>query len=387
VTCPRSDAGLRAAVPLLPAYGEAALSDLPESVLAALGVGEHNPLALDPARRICVLLIDGLGEEQLRAHADVAPFLAGLGGRILTAGFPPTTVTSLATLGTGMTPGEHGMLGVMVAVPGEGRLLNCLRWRTHGPAVDPEDWQPATTVYQRAWAAGVRASYVAPAAFDGTGLTRAVYRGVRYIGSETVDDRVAAVRRELADDGGGEAVFVTVYYGDVDTQGHRTGMGSPEWRAELAVADRLAERLAAALPPGSALYVIADHGMVNVTDRVDVDALPALLEGVALLGGDFRCRYIYTEPGATRDVLAAWREVLAGRAWVVERADAVAAGWFGPRVRPEWLGRIGDVIAVPYGECAVVAARRDPRGAAMVGMHGSLTSAELRVPLLEVSTR
>jgi hypothetical protein len=368
----------------VPAYGEAALSDLPGSLLAALGAGGNDTLGLGPAERICLLLIDGLGEEQLREHAGAAPFLSGLPGRVLTAGFPSTTVTSLTTLGTGLTPGDHGMLGVVLAVPGEGRMLNCLRWTTSGPPVDPESWQPARTVYERAGAAGVRPVYVAPAEFDGTGLTRAVYRGVRYAASDTVDDRVAAARQALEAAG---PAFVTVYYGEVDAQGHRTGVGGPEWLAELAAADRLAERLAAALPPGSVLYVIADHGMVNVTDRVDVDATPELGAGVAALGGDSRARYVYAEPGAAPDVLAAWREVLAGRAWVCSREEAVAAGWFGPVVRPSWLGRVGDVVAVPYGECAVVASRADPRGAAMVGMHGSLTAAELRVPLLVAAAR
>jgi len=371
------------AVPLIPAYGESSLADLPGSALAALGLGGANTLNLAPARRVCVFLVDGLGERLLRAHAEAAPFLSAHLGRVLTAGFPATTVTSLSTLGTGVPPGEHGMLGMQLAVPGEGRLLNCLRWTTTGPEIVPEAWQPAATVYQRAEAEGVRPVYVGPAMFEGTGLTRAVHRGVRYVGADTVDDRVEGVRQALRDD----RAYVVTYYGDLDAMGHMVGWGTPEWREQLAIVDGMAERLAAALPPGSALYVTADHGMVNVTERIDVDETPELREGVAMIGGDARARHVYAEPGAAGAVLETWRETLAGRGWVLPREEAVAAGWFGRAVRREWLERVGDVVAVPYGGLAVIASRQDPMEAAMVGVHGSLTPEEQYIPLVEVSTR
>ncbi|WP_327090731.1 alkaline phosphatase family protein [Nonomuraea sp. NBC_01738] len=369
--------------PVVPGYLGSSLAELPGSLLAALGVGGANPLGLDPARRVCLLVVDGLGSELLRAHRDHAPFLGALAGGSLTAGFPATTVTSLCSLGTGIPPGEHGMLGMMLAVPGAGHLFNCLRWTLPGDQVmDPLVWQPAETVFQRAGRAGVPSSYVAPAAFEGSGLTEAVYRGVRHLPADTVDDRVAAASAALAE----PRAYVTVYYGDLDAVGHMCGWGSPEWLDQLAIVDGLAERLAAALPPGSALYVTADHGMVNATEKLDADAVPALTEGVALLGGEARARHVYAEPGAAEAVLHAWRETLAGRAWVVSRQEAVESGWFGPRVLAEWLPRIGDVVAVPYGGLAIIraAARLE---ASFTGFHGSMTVAEQYVPLLEVSTR
>lgn len=369
--------------PLVPAYGAGSLPDLARSLLAAHGLDEPNPLGLAPAARTCLFLVDGLGAELLRAHADAAPFLSGTlaGARTLTAGFPATTVTSLCSLGTGATPGEHGMLGVTLAVPGTGRLFNCLRWT--GPPVDPRDWQPGTTVYQRAAAAGIEPVYVAPAAFQGTGLTEAVHRGVRHVPADTVDERVTRTLAELRR----PRAHVVVYYGDLDAVGHTGGWGSPQWRRQLTIVDAMAERLADGLPPGSALYVTADHGMVNAGEKLDAEATPALAHGVALLGGEARARHVYTEPGAAADVLDAWREALRGRAWVVSRQEAVDSGWFGPRVRAEWLGRIGDVLAVPFTDLVITAPSAHPAEALLVGYHGSMTAAEQHVPLLEVSTR
>jgi hypothetical protein len=367
--------------PLVPAYGGAALPDLARSLLAALGLDEPNPLDIAPAARTCLFIVDGLGAELLRAHADTAPFLAAVAGRTLTAGFPATTVTSLCSLGTGLSPGEHGMMGLMLAVPGAGRLFNCLRWT--GMEMDPLEWQPSATVYERAAAAGIEPVYVAPAAYEGTGLTEAVYRGVRYVGAETVDERVARTLAELAR----PRAHVTVYYGDLDATGHMTGWGSPEWLTQLAIVDAMAERLAEGLPPGTALFVTADHGMVNALDKLDAEATPELTRGVAMLGGEARARHVYTQPGAAGEVFDAWGETLRGRAWVVSREEAVESGWFGPRVRADWLGRIGDVIAVPYTDLAIVAPAAHPIEALFTGYHGSMTVAEQHVPLLEVSTR
>ena len=163
--------------PTLPSYGEGTLADLASSLLGSFGMSEEpNPLRLPETRRACLLVVDGLGWELLRDHPAAAPFLSELAvsGRPLTAGFPSTTVTSLASLGTGRPPGVHGMLGYQVAVPGTGRLLNGLRWDSR---VDPTAWQPVPTVYQRAVAAGVSAFRVAARAFQKTGLTLATSRG------------------------------------------------------------------------------------------------------------------------------------------------------------------------------------------------------------------
>ncbi|WP_283138163.1 alkaline phosphatase family protein [Rhizohabitans arisaemae] len=368
--------------PFVPDYGRAALTDFTPAVLAALGVSARETgLRLDPVRRVCVLLVDGMGSELLRAHPEAAPFLSSLAGGTLTAGFPATTATSLGSIGTGLTPGDHGLLGCRVDIPGQDRLLSFLHWTDE---VDPEEWQPQPTVFERAVADGVQVTYVGPARFEGTGLTRAVYRGARYFGADDPLDRVAAAHRALRD---GERSFVFVYYADLDRDGHDHGWGSPEWLRTLTFVDGLAARIAEGLPRDAALYITADHGMVNVTDRVDFDLEPDLQAGVVRIGGDTRARYLYTEEGAARAVHETWSEFLRGRAWVMHREEAVEAGWYGRRVLPGLLTRVGDVIVVPYGECGIISSVGEARASLQVGMHGSLTKAEQNVPLLEVSTR
>src|SRR6516165_6195087 len=268
--------------PTVPSYGAAALADLSSSMLASVdpeAPDSQNVLGLPAARRACLLIVDGLGWELLRAHPAVAPFLSelALNSRPITAGFPSTTVTSLGSICTGRPPGQHGILGYQVIIPGENRLLNGLRWDSR---IDPRQWQSLPTIYERAAAAGIAAVHVAQGSFRGTGLTVATMRGASY-------------------------------------------------------------------RPADSMGALAARG-------------------------------------AAGDVLATWREVLGERAWVMSRDEAIKEGWFGP-VDPSLADRIGDVVAAPVGSLAIVASRTEPRESALVGLHGSLTSADQLVPALSSS--
>ena len=362
--------------PAIPAYGRSSLSDLGPSLLAALGVpGETDVLGLAPYPRACVLLVDGLGWELLRANAANAPYLSSMAGRPLAAGFPATTATSLASFGTGRPPGEHGMLGYQVAIPGAGRLINCLRWDDQ---VDPMTWQPVTTVFERAAAAGVATAHVSAGAYRRSGLTRAVHRGARYVPADSLGRLVAGAEQAIRE---GDRSLVTVYHSELDATGHACGSGSPAWRHHLAFVDLLAQRLVEVMPPDAALYITADHGMTDPAERIDVDAETGLRAGVALLGGEPRARHVYAVEGAAEDVLAAWRERLDGLAWVMAREEAAEAGLFGP-VAAAMTARVGDVVAVPYADVAIVATQAEPAESSLIGMHGSLVPAEQLVPLL-----
>ncbi len=362
------------------------LADVAPSVLAAMGVAcFDNRLHLPgDVAGACVLLVDGLGAELLDTYADDAPVLAGLRGRTLQVGFPSTTAAGLAAVGTGCRSGEHGLVGYSFRL-GSAGVINALLWRQHPwgndlrGKVPPEQVQPMPTTFERAASAGVAVSVVAGAEFTNSGLTRAVLRGGRYVGVQAVGDLAASVRAVLADRG-----FCYGYHRELDLLGHLYGPGSTAWRMQLRHVDRLVESIVEGLPPGGLLAVVADHGMVAVepSDVVDVDDCEPLLDGVEAIGGEPRARHVYVDDGAAESVLAAWRETLAERAWVVSREEAIAAGWFGARVTDDARPRIGDVVAAARGSAAVVRRTVEPLESSLIGHHGSLTSAEQRVPLL-----
>ena len=362
------------------------LADVVPSVLAAMGVAGFDcsiPFP-DELAGACVLLVDGLGSELLHTYADDAPVLSALRGRTLQVGFPSTTAAGLAAIGTGCRSGEHGMVGLSFRLPG-GDVINALGWRPHPTGrdlrekVQPEQVQPMPTTFERAAAAGIAVSVVSGAQFSGSGLTRAVLRGGRYVGVHALGDLAACVRSALADGG-----FCYGYHSELDLLGHVYGPGSPAWRMQLRQVDRLVESIVEGLPRGALLAVVADHGMVSIeaSEIVDVDACESLLDGVDAIGGEPRARHVYVADGAADAVLAAWRETLGQRAWVVSRDEAIAAGWFGDRVGDDARWRIGDVVVAARGTAGIMRRTAEPLLSALIGQHGSLTDAEQRVPLL-----
>ena len=80
------------------------------------------------------------------------------------------------------------------------------------------------------------------------------------------------------------------------------------------------------------------------------------------------------------EVAQRWRRVLGDRAQVVIGDDAVAADLFGP-VDVSTRSRFGDVLAITRGDWAIMS-RATPKELTLVGMHGSLTPCEMRIPLL-----
>src|ERR1700731_2742036 len=274
-------------------------------------------------RRVAVMLVDGMGWHLLPELAADAPLLAsvlaGNAGRLdeLACTFPSTTPTSLASLTTGATPGEHGILGFTVKLPDSDRVLNHIFWRDDPPAAQ---WQPVPTWFERLRHAGVGARAVLPAAFLGSGLTEAAYRGAEFHAANSDDDYAQLVADQLHAAPG----LVYAYTAELDTAAHVFGVASPEWHAAAVRVDALLTRLVEALPSDAALLVTADHGGLNAPahQRIDLDADPRLTAGVRAVAGDARVRYLHTEPGAASDVMAAWSELLNGRADVQSRDAA-----------------------------------------------------------------
>jgi hypothetical protein len=369
--------------PVVPEYGPTTLGAVLPGVSAALGISTGLPaIDLPPCRAVCVVLIDGLGAQLLAENADTAPFLAGLAveaGSSLRVGCPTTTATSMGSLGTGLPPGRHGLVGYEVLDPARGVLLNELKW---SPDTDPLAWQPFPTIYELLEASGVRVTRIGNPEFDGSGLTIAAQRGGGFVGLKGLPDRITATLGAM---GGAERAFVGLYWGNVDTSGHAHGVASPEWHAALADVDRRLADLAERLPSDSLLVVTADHGMVDVPHhrRLDLAVTPGLRRGVWLLGGEPRLAQLYCDPGAAPSVAARLADAVGERAWVRTGDEAIAAGWFGPLVDPRVRPRIGDVLVAARDNFVLVDSDvTEPLILSLVGQHGSLTEAEQLVPLL-----
>jgi len=357
---------------VLPDYGGACVCNV---ATALLDDPDHLPSwfpsAAVGADQVVMLVVDGLGWNQLQERLSIATTMAAMEGVAITTVAPTTTATGLTSLATSAPPGEHGVVGYRIAVGRD--ILNVLRWSTsRGDARDSIDPRRIGLVEPFG---SQRPPVVNRAEVEFSGFTEAHLRGTRHAGYRMPSTLNAEVVRLLRS---GEP-FIYAYYDGVDKVAHEYGLAD-HYAAELQAIDMMIAALIAALPRNAALVITADHGQVDVGANM-VKPHPEVLGHTDFQSGEGRFRWLHARPGAARDLLDAAGRHHGDVAWVLSREQIISDGWLGPKVVPEAVERLGDVALVARDPVAF----EDPADTGpfqLVSRHGSLTSAEMFVPLL-----
>lgn len=370
-----------------PSYDRAGIAALLPALaegLAGRGWADWLPGELNGSTGVVVVVVDGLGWLQLRSEAAWAPLLASAPGMAITSVVPSTTASALTSITTGAAPGIHGIVGYRIRLGTLG-VLNVLGWYTGSYAerrdasrlVPPEQLQPLEP-FAAANGSGLGAvPVVSRADLVGTPFSDAHLRGARQLPWRQPSTIVFQVRRLLE----AGSRFVYAYYEGVDKVAHEWGLGDA-YRHELRFADRLVADLVDVLPAGVSLVVTADHGQVEVPGEpivIGADLAP-LVEGSS---GEGRFRWLHARPGAAAELRSALAERFADLAWVRSAEEVVDAGWLGPAstVSKGALERLGDV-ALAAREAVAFYDPSDGGPTRLVTRHGSLSAAEMLVPLL-----
>jgi hypothetical protein len=362
---------------LVPDYGGRCLSELVPTLLrldelrARDAVPGWLPAPVAQARQVVLLILDGLGAEQLASRPNAAPTMSAMSQSTLTSVAPTTTSAALTSIVTGRTPAEHGVVGYRVRVGSE--VLNVLRWTTRSG--DARDIVRPRAFQQFPPFLGRRVPVVSKTEFARTGFTEAHLFGVDLLGYRLVSSLPVLAAEAL----GRGAPFVYAYYDGIDAIAHMTGLGA-FYEAELAAVDRIVADLLARLPKGAALVISADHGEVEVTTRaigLDEEVM-AEVEG---LSGEGRFRWLHTRAGSADRVAERAAERFGDLAWVRTLDELVDDGVFGGPLPDAFRRRLGDVALLARAPVAFFDPA-DPGELHLIGRHGSLTKAELLVPLL-----
>ncbi len=356
----------------MPDYGGACVRGI---VPALLGPVRQPPDWMPPwvaaADAVVLFVLDGLGWRQLREREHLAPTLAAMEGRAIHTVAPTTTATALTSITTGLTPGEHGIVGYRMVLGGD--VVNTLRWqagdtgvrRSHPPA-DVQAFDPFL---------GIEVPVVAQGELQQSAFSEAHLRGCRPVGWRAPSSIAVETRRQVE---AGER-FVYCYYNGVDKIAHERGFGEVS-DAEVSYSDRLVADLLDAVPAGTAVLVTADHGQVHVADNV-IEPSAEVLRPVTMQSGEGRFRWLHCAAGDVAALAATAADAYGDVAWVVTREQVLDEAWFGPVVSPPIRRRLGDVALVPY-EPVSFHEPADSGPFQLVCRHGSLTADEVEVPLV-----
>lgn len=339
--------------------------------------GSRSALGFAPKRKVLVVLVDGMGAENVLARAGHAPKLAAAirAGAVSYSAFPTTTSVNLASFATGLEPGESGFIGQVVQDAHFGRNLNLLNgWTSE---TDPLLWQPHRTVSEEAFALGVACNVVAAEEYRGTGFTNATMRGAIFHGADSLEERFARALALLTQHS--ESINY-LYVPELDKFGHLNGWEGPGWSLLLEEIAGHIDRLVSKLPSDAGIVVTADHGMIDTTESLRHELSENLSsEDIKFIGGDTRASYLYlNDPKQSLEL--------------IERARGSAAFSVHPAQDFQtWLGPIGDLGANRMPDVVLLAKGRftlyheafsKPKSYCMVAHHGGITPQELRIPLI-----
>ncbi len=366
--------------PTLPAppKGFGSISHVFSSALEAV-CGRPNKLGLPPRQNIIVAVVDGLGAEQLKHRAGHAPFLANsLGpGSITYCAYPATTSANIGSFATGLMPGAHGLIGHQVWDRHHNERINLLvGWNER---TDPLIWQPHQTVAERGADEGIRVNVIAAEEYRSTPYSLATMRGAEFLAGDTISERID---RAIEVAGSRSSSVSYLYFPELDKYGHKFGWSSPGWAALLEEVGAGLQRLSQAMGPGSGLIVTSDHGMIE-TEKERQLVLDEYLDfGLEFFGGDTRSSYIYLSDDSAADELIQNLQPLSYALHAHRATDLIQAGWFGD-VGEEASNRMPEVILQARSNFTLYhTGFSKQRAFDMVAHHGSISAAEMRIPLL-----
>lgn len=352
---------------------------------AGLADGDEYPdareiVGLPTASKVCFVLVDGFGLHNFEARSGHARTLRSFTAlEPMTSIVPSTTAAAITALGTAATPGQTSMIGYSLLSPVSRRPFSLIKW--DNTEEDPREWQKVPTLFEHMGQSAQYCRTIQPASHIDSGLSLCALRGLDAIAADSVDKCIAGVLRAFREG----ARFTYLYWGDVDKIGHRHGWTSQAWIEALEELDNAMKRLSQALTRafgGETLLVLtADHGMVDVAERLDVADIPVLCEGVEITAGEERAVQVYTDEAEA--VRERWANELGERALVITKDEAISAGLFG-QTSEQTRERMGDVFAFMREGYALVDTRSRlyPHAPFQKGVHGSLTEYEMHVPLL-----
>ena len=355
------------------------LSDVYLSAYLALRTAE-NPLKLAVRKSYLVILVDGLGTANINSAAGHAGFLNQKmrSSKSIFSGFPATTTSSLTSLATGASTGDHAVLGHRIYDRELKQNINFLN--DLGVELKPAKYQNLETLSERARAQGVKVSTIGPAEYDGSGFTLATMPAASYISANSFHDRFSASLNALKVNNS----LTYLYFPELDQLAHRFGVSSMQWLNAIEELDSELAKFAAKLPATSGVVLTADHGVIDVSSQrhIYLDEFECFFD-LEQIGGDPRVGFLYFKSGT--DVARKRVEIEAAVGAicdVVSVSELVDAGWLA-ELSDQASKAAPDLVLLPKSDRVVYhRGFAKSRSLLMIGQHGGMTQAEWEVPLL-----
>lgn len=354
------------------------LSTVFESARASVTGSGDNQLRLKRVKHSIVILVDGLGAENLANAGASARFLNGSEKSVIRCEFPSTTATSIGGFATGLRSNGHGLIGYSVFDRDLNEPVNLLTgWLNAAQAVEAK---LVPSISETSGELLVRA--VGPSAYRESGFTQLTMAGAQYLIAEEIAERFAVAFSSLPS----ESSLTYLYIPELDQTAHKFGVDSIQWLNALEDLDSALRLSIGTLPDSVGVLLTADHGVLDVpaTGQVLLDEFDWYRDLVMHTAGDPRCNFVYvTNEDSIERILLELKTAFGSRAYVVTPNELLEANWCNWS-NEELSSIVPDLIIIWSGK-EVGYDRRfaKPHHLKMIGQHGGISDVETRVPLMK----
>lgn len=338
-------------------------------------LGLENPFDLNVVRSAVIVMVDGLGAENLQSAAKFAPFLASTSQKSIYCGFPSTTASSITTFASGVSNSEHGLFGYKIFDRSRDEAVNLLSGVDKYSVLDYLKVEPISNETK------VRVHAVTLPEYGDSGFTRATMHGAQHHFSESIAGRFEIAANLARTD----KALIYVYVPELDQAAHRFGVASSEWQSLLSELDVRTHSLVNNLAKDTGLLVTADHGIVDVAkaDHVFLDDIEELKGQLLDVSGDPRVAFLYLrQREKIAEIKLHLSKLFNDAALALEPSEIIDAGyWQDSILQDEDL--LPDLVLVATSAIAIY--HRDFAKASslrMIGQHGALADAEIKLPLI-----
>ncbi len=213
--------------------------------------------ALVDKHHVVLVLLDGMGVNILYKHLFKDAFLLKHLKDVISSVFPPTTVAATTTVLSGLPPYVSGHLGWVQYFPKEDAMISLFPNQDFYDNKRQFDFNfkdkylKYTSIYEQIKRGSSQVSL------------NELFPNFREDGYQSFKDQVDKV---IAITRSKERSFTYVYWTEPDLTEHHYGVDAYETKKVLLDLDQEIERMAFFSARGTAIIVIADHGLVDVTD-------------------------------------------------------------------------------------------------------------------------
>ncbi|MCL5667377.1 MAG: alkaline phosphatase family protein [Patescibacteria group bacterium] len=389
---------------IYPYYGKYSIAEIPQTVLSLFNypkVSNILPIKYKAGdfEKVVFIFADAFGFDLFLKEHENYQLLKDLSGKgevmPLTSIFPSTTSAATTLFHSGLTPQEHGLPEWFLYFKELGQIVESLPFRSIGSEETDEMLKKGgklemlfngKTIYEKLNSIGVKSFVFLSQNYSTSAYSTVTQKGAEVIGFSNGIDLARKLKNQL-ENYNGKAYFM-VYWDEIDTTGHHSGLGTDEHRRAMAnlfnpLAKECIKKINHDRTQKNLFLLSADHGQIAIDPKktIYLNDYPELVKNFTVAPtGNSRDVFLNIKENKIDETINLLKNILGDKAEIIRTSEAIKLGLFGVGTPTQrFLDRTGNILILPFKN-KIWYRHASPKKTQSMAMHGGLSEQEMVVP-------